>query len=150
MLADVTQELDRREARGPVVVVDHRRRVAALEGQEPLELPPDARTPRLHGVQVVHLTLAGLLGVTDHAGGTADEPVGLVAGVLEPAQGEDLQQVAHVQARGCRVEPAIELDHALGQLGAQGVEVGRVRDQAAPLELVEKVVEAGHLGSFRG
>ena len=42
VLADVAQEVDRRQARGPVVVVDHRRRVGALEGEERLDL---ARAP---------------------------------------------------------------------------------------------------------
>ena len=47
VLADVAQEVDRRQRRGPVVVVDHRRGVVALEGQERLDLAahPLAPTP---------------------------------------------------------------------------------------------------------
>ncbi len=149
MLADVAEELDGGQPGGPVVVVHHGRGVAALEGQEPFQLPAHRRAPLLHGVEAVHHALAGLLRVTDHPGGTADQPVGLVAGVLEALEREDLQQVPHVQAGSGRVEAAVELDHTRGELGAQRVKVGRVRDQAAPLELVEEVVEAGHLRSFR-
>ena len=62
-----------------------------------------------------------------------------MSGVLEPLGGEDLDQVAHVQAGRGRVEAHVEADAALGQRLAQGVEVGRVGDEAAPLEVVEDV-----------
>ena len=62
-----------------------------------------------------------------------------MAGVLQPLGGEDLDQVAHVQARRGRVEPHVEPDAALGQRRAQGVEVRRVRDESAPLEVVQQV-----------
>ena len=56
VLADVAQEVDRRQARGPVVVVDHRRGVVALEGQERLNL-----TERTRSTQ--SLTVSRLLSV---------------------------------------------------------------------------------------
>ena len=46
VLADVAQEVDGRHRRGPVQVVDHDRGVVALEGQERLDLRPDAAPPR--------------------------------------------------------------------------------------------------------
>ena len=87
--------------------------------------------------------LPRLLGVADHPGGPADEPERPVPGVLEPPQGQDLQQVAHVQARRRRVESAIHRDRSRRHLGAQGVEVRRVRDESAPLEVVEDVLVHG-------
>ena len=48
--------------------------------------------------------LARVLGVADHPGGAADEGVRRVAGLLQPPGGEDLHEVAHVQARCRRVE----------------------------------------------
>ena len=48
-----------------------------------------------------------------------------------------------MQARRGRVEAAIDRDRSRRHLRAQGVEVRRVRDQAAPLEVVEDVLVHG-------
>ena len=72
-----------------------------------------------------------------------------MAGVLEPPRGDHLHQVAHVQARRGRVEAHIEPHAPLGQGLAQRVEVRRVGDQAAPLEVVEKGGVDGHAWAFR-
>ena len=76
--------------------------------------------------------------------------VGRVAGPLQPLRREDLHEVAHVQARRGRVETDIE-PHAPGRERlAQGAEVRRVCDQAAPHEVVEecRVDGAGHRRAF--
>ena len=150
VLADVAEEVDRRERRGPVVVVDHRRRVVALEAEERLDLRTDPLGPVLHRVERVERPLPGLLGVADHAGGAADQRVRRVAGVLEPAGGHQLDQVAHVEARRGRVEADIEPDAALGQRGAQRVAIRGVGEQAAPLQVVEEGRVDGHGGPFFG
>ena len=64
----------------------------------------------------------------------------LGAGWLEAPQREDLHEVADVQAGRGGVEPAVERDGPGGERVTQGVEVGGVGDQPAPLELVEDVV----------
>ena len=59
---------------------------------------------------------------------------------LETAQGQQRDQVADVEARRGRVEAAIERDRALGQRRAQCVDVGGLRDQAAPVEVSQMSV----------
>ena len=80
MLADVTQEVDRRHS-GPVVVVDHGGRVGPLEGEERLDLAAYPLHPVLDRVQGVEIALAGVLRVPDHSGGATDEGVRRVARV---------------------------------------------------------------------
>ena len=69
--------------------------------------------------------------------------------VLQPPRGQDLDEVAHVQAGRGRVEADVEPHAPLGQGLAQGVEVRRVGDQAAPLEVVEESGVDGHAWAFR-
>ncbi len=61
-----------------------------------------------HRLLGVHDPLAGFLGIADQSGGAADQQQGLVPGELQPARGEDLQQVADVQAGSRRVEADVE------------------------------------------
>jgi hypothetical protein len=115
------------------------RRVGALEGQVRLDLGAHLLHPALDRVEGVEGALARLLGVADHAGRTADEDVRRVSRELEPLGGEDLDQAAHVQAGRGRVEAHVVADAALGEGRAQGIRVGRVRDEAAPFEVVPQV-----------
>ena len=149
VLADVTQEVDGRQALGPVEVVDHRRGVVAVEGQERLDLPAYATDPLRDRPRVVEGALPRVPRVADHAGRPAHERVRRVAGVLQPLRGEDLHQVAQVQARRGRVEADVEPHAPRRERLAQGVEVRRVRDQAAPLEVVEEGGVEGHRAAFR-
>ena len=144
VLADVAEEVDGREAGRPVVVVDHGGGVRAVELQERLDLAAYPRDPVLDRVEGVQGALAGVLGVADHPGRAADQGVRRVAGPLEPAGGEDLDQVAHVQARGRRVEADIEPDAPAAQRVAQGVTIRGEREQAAPLQVVEEVRVDSH------
>ena len=147
VLADVAQEVDHRHGRGPVVVVDHRRGVVALEGQERLDLAAYAVHPVPDGVEAVERPFARVPRVADHPGGAADQGVRGVPGVLEPLRGQHLNQVAHVQAGRGGVEPDVEPHASLAQRLSQRVAVGGVGDQAAPLQLVEDV-GARHVGPF--
>ena len=147
VLAHVTEELQGREPLGPVVVVHHGRRVGGgVEVEESLELLTDAPDPLVDHLGLVQGALPRFFWVTDHPGGTTDECEGLVAGDLEPANRQDLQQVAHVQARRRRVEAAVERDRCLGCCRAERVKIRRLGDEAAPLE----VIEHGHPGSGLG
>ena len=72
----------------------------------------------------------------------AGEGDGAVPGFLEAAQRAELEEVAHVEAVGARVEAGVERDggarvvQALGQVG-----VGHLVDQAAEGEILR---ERGH------
>ena len=101
--------------------------------------------PVLNGLGRVESSLGGVLGVADHAGGASDEGVRRVAGLLEPLGRDDLDQVAHVQARRGRVEADIELDAALGEGRAERVQVGGVSDEPTPFEIVDQI---GHVKPF--
>jgi hypothetical protein len=150
VLADVAQEVDRGQARRPVVVVDDGRGVGPLEPDERLDLTAYPIAPVLHGVEGVQGAFRAVLGVADHAGGAADQDVRRVAGDLQAARGDQLHEVAHVQAGRGRVEADVE-PHAPGREGlAQRARVRRVRDQTAPHEVVEegRVDGAGHRRAF--
>ncbi len=139
VLADVAEELDRGEALRPVEVVDHDRGVLALEGQERLDLaaqPPDPAGDRLRRVQ---RALRGRAWVADLPGRAAHQRQRPVAGLLEPAHGEHLHQVPHVQGGRGRVEAAIERDGTVRERLAQGVLVGGLGEEPAPLQVVDDV-----------
>ncbi|RPK41748.1 hypothetical protein EES40_20220 [Streptomyces sp. ADI93-02] len=139
VLADVPEELDRGQARGPVQVVHHGRGVRALEGEEGLDLPAQPLDPRGDGLRVVQRALRGGPRVTDLTGRPADQGKRLQPRHLEPAHGEHLHQMADVQARRGRVEAAIEGDRAVRESLAQCVLVGGLGEQPAPLQLVDDV-----------
>ena len=126
---------------GPVEVADHRRaRRPVVEVEELRHLPADALDPVGDDLLGVERALGALAArVADQPGGAADEAERPVAGLLEPAQGEQLDEVADVQRGRGRVEPAIERDRPRGEQRPQFVQVGGLRDQAAPRELIQDV-----------
>ena len=75
--------------------------------------------------------------------------IGEVAGVLEPAQHDQADQVAVVQAVGRRVAPVVEGQRSLPrrQPGRQRGPVGRFLDEAAGLEVGEQVHSGDHVGT---
>ena len=60
-----------------------------------------------------------------------------MAGELEAAEGELGNQVPDMEAVPGRIEAAIKGDRPAGQAGPQGVEVGAIGEQTAPLEIFE-------------
>src|SRR5699024_11126970 len=83
--------------------------------------------------------------IADEAGGAADESERIVPGLLQAGGGQQLHEVAHVQARRRRVETDI-IGQRLGvQCFLEGGLVGRNRDEAAGFEFAEYV---GHFGPF--
>ena len=100
VLADVAQELDRRQRRGPVQVVDHPGGVSGRRSRRtarPAAGSCSTQPATTRGV--VERALALVLGVADQAGRAADQQQRPVAGQLQPPRGEDLHQVADLQAR---------------------------------------------------
>src|SRR5450432_2408074 len=119
------------------------RRRAATEVEKRLDLLLDARRPCRDDIGVVELPLGTLLGVADQPGGAADERERAVTGVLQASKGQDLDQVAEVQARRRGVETAVPRNRAGIERLAKRAEVGADGDQAAPLEVVKKVRRPG-------
>ena len=139
VLADVAQQVDGGQRRGPVQVVDHDGCVVALEGQVGLDLGADPVDPLAHRLLGVESAFRFRLGVADQAGGTTDQGERPVPGELQTPQREDLHEVADVEAGCRRVEAAVVGDRARVEGLAHGVEVGAHGDQAAPLQVVEEL-----------
>ena len=79
--------------------------------------------------------------------------IGRWPAVLEPAQHEQADQVAGVQAVGRRVAAVVERDRALlatPRRAAQDVAVGAVLDEAARLEVGEQVHSGIDVGTAAG
>ncbi len=84
VFADVAQEFDGRELRGPGdVVFDDRARRRAVEVDESLELTPDPVGPLRHGVRGVEVAFTRVARIPDHARGAAREHDRPVPGALE-------------------------------------------------------------------
>src|SRR5690606_19225512 len=88
---------------------------------------------------VVERPLPGHPRVTDEAGRATDEGDRPVPGELEGAQRDELDEAAVVEARRTGVEAAVVRDGSCGEGGADGVAVGGLGDEPAPLQLLEDV-----------
>ena len=146
MLADVAQEVDRRQRRGPVEVVDH-----ACGVRRPPKSRNGSICDRIRSTQSATVSRGVQRPLGARPLGSPISPVAPptraerpVARPLQAPHGQDLHQVADVQARRGRVEAAVERDRAGGERRAQRVLVGGLRDQAAPVQLVE---DGGSVGS---
>ena len=141
VLADVAEELQRRQRPGPVQVADHQRTGRpGAEVQEPGHLAADPLHPLGDRLARVEYPLGRLpAGIPDQPGRPADQRDRPVAGQLEAAHGEQQHQVADVQARRRGIEPAIERDRPGVERLTQLIGVGGMRDQPAPGQLVEDV-----------
>ena len=81
-----------------------------------------------------------LAGGVAHFGGPATHQHDrLVAAPLEVPQQHDLQQAAHVQAVGSRVEAEVGDDAPLGEFLVEGLEVGGLCDETAPLQCPQEL-----------
>ena len=143
VLADLAQEVDGAQGRGPVEVVDHACGIVALEAQEAADLGLQVAHPLGHGVLGVQGPFGRRPRITDQPGGAAHESQRLVAGQLEPAHQEQLDQVAQVQARRGGIEAAVIRDGVAGEELFQLRLVGGDVDKAAPLQLLPDIGEAG-------
>jgi hypothetical protein len=112
---------------------------------------PDAPHPGGDHLGGVERALAGLSRVADLPGRAPDEQQRPVPGELEATRGDDLHEVAGVQGGSRRVEADIERDRPAVQRRPQGVGVGRVLDQATPLQVVyESHGQEAYRGSYAG
>ena len=138
MLANVAQELDGRHRAGPFeVVLDDRAGGRAVEIDEALQLSADPLGPFGDGVRLVETALTDVTRVADHAGGPACQRDRAVAAALKAAQRQQRHQVSGMQAGGSGVEAGVYRHRPALRFGAQRVEVGGLRDQPTPAQLVE-------------
>ena len=137
VLADVAEELDRRQLPGPrQVVLDDGAGGRVVELDEPFQLPPDPVGPVGDGVGGV-TSFAGVARVTDHPGGAAGQHDRPVSGLLKAPQRQQWHQMAGVQARRGGIEARIDGCGSGGQQFGKRIAVGRLCDQSAPRQLVE-------------
>ena len=113
------------------VVLDDGAGRRVVEVDEALELTADAVGPVGHGGRVVQGAFAGVPGIADHSGRAAGQHDRPVAGLLEPTQRQQRDQVAGVQTRRGRVESRIDGDGSGGQLVSQRSR-GRWTARSAP------------------
>jgi hypothetical protein len=140
--ADVPEELDEGELRGPVPVVHEGRPRGALHVEDPRHLSRDGgHVGRQRGLVEQVALLRAARGVADHAGGATGEGDGAVAGVLEPPQDQQADEVPDVQARRRGIAAVVEGDGAVGEAPGEGGPVGGVVDEPAGIEVVE---DPGH------
>ncbi|SKU14461.1 Uncharacterised protein [Mycobacteroides abscessus subsp. abscessus] len=138
MFTQVAQKLQGGQLTGPFKIVrDDRSGWRVVEFDESLQLPTYPVGPFCDDVCSVQVSFGGVAGVPDEAGGSPGQHDGPVAGPLESTQGEQRHQVPGVQTRGSGVKPSIHTDRALGDIDRERVAVGRLRDEAAPRQLVK-------------
>ncbi len=141
VLADVPEEHGHAHRTEPVEVVHlDRRNVGMVEVDEPGELAPEPSGPLPHLVLRVQGAFADVPRVADQPGTAAGEQDWPMTCVLKPPEHEHLDEVTGVQARRRRVEARIDGDRTPVQVSPQGSEVGGLRDQTAPGQLVKNVL----------
>ena len=111
----------------------------------------------MYDVDGIEGALPRLLRIADEPRGTAHQRQRSVPRLLEPADRQDLEQVAHVEARRCRIESAVERDRTFGRCRRQPTEISRVGNEPTPGQVVEDPdprpscgVELGHVKGGRG
>ncbi len=108
VLADVAQEVDRRQRLGPIEVVRQHGRVVTLEADEPLDLPTDALHPAGDHIALVqHAFRAAAARVADEPGRATHQADRPVACQLEPSHRDELHEVAELEARRGGIEAAV-------------------------------------------
>jgi hypothetical protein len=103
-------------------------------------LPFDGGNVVVEGVVVEQIPLVGApAGVSHHAcrsPGEGDRPM---AGVLEPSEHDQPDEVPDVQAVGRRVAPVVDRHLTGADRLTQGLAVGRVVDEVACLEFGDEI-----------
>ncbi|MPL94363.1 hypothetical protein SDC9_40516 [bioreactor metagenome] len=145
--ADVAQEVEVVQVVKPLGVVAHHRAVRLIAVIEV------AREDALHAGDVL-IDLLGRQqrplfraegGVAHLGGAAAHQRDRLVAGLLEPAQQHDVEQMAHMQRRRGGVIADIGGDHPLRQCRVEFLKVGAIR-QEATLDDDAEEVRSGMVG----
>ncbi len=119
MLADVADEVEKRELFHPVVVVDEFGRVGfgRVEVEEFGELPLDGLLIVAERLFVEKFALLAFhRRVANHSGGSSYECDGLMAGALKMLEHHDSHEVSDMQTVGCRVDAEVGHGHLLLQL----------------------------------
>ena len=114
MLADIADEVKEGEVLHPVVVVGHYGGVwsTAVEVEEVGELTFDGFLIVAQGFFVNKLALLTLhRGVADHTCGTSDNGDRFVAAALQMLEHHHTDEMAYVEAVGCRVDSEIGRCH---------------------------------------
>ena len=134
VLAHVAQEVGQRVGAEPAGVVEQQP-MPIGEVDEPLELAPDGLAVGLEPLRVRECPLVLLAArVADQARSPAHQGDRTVPGLLDAPHRAQLEEAAHVEAVGGRVEARVERQGVVvEQLGKLGV--GHLVDQAPPLEL---------------
>src|SRR5699024_4665221 len=141
VLTHISEERRDRHVRCPVrVVLDNGARRGLIEIDEGLQLPANAASPVGDSVLAMQVALTGVPGVADQTGRTTSQNNRLVTCELESAQRQNGDQTASVQARSRGVESAIEGERPAVQFASEFVDIGGLRDQTAPGQLVKDVL----------
>ena len=134
MAPDIAEELDVVELRQPLGVVDHQRIAAAIaEADEARERAPDAVLvpfDLIEGEQAPALVAAGR--IADAGRAAAHQGDRLAAGLLQPMQHHDRQEMPDMQGRGRAVVAHIGGELTGPCLGVEALGIGALVD-IAPL-----------------
>ncbi len=136
VLADLAKEVDSRQRRRPVQVVDDACGVLPLEAEEALHLAAQSRHPLGNGLARVQGPLGCRSRIAHQAGRSPDQAERSVPRELQPTQQEQLHEVTQVQARRRRVKAAVIRDRAAPQQRAQRLLIGGNVHQTTPNDLV--------------
>ena len=132
MAPDIAQELDVVELRQPLGVVDHQRIAAAIaEADEARERAPDAVLvpfDLIEGEQAPALVAAGR--IADAGRAAAHQGDRLAAGLLQPMQHHDRQEMPDMQGRGRAVVAHIGGELAGPCLGVEALGIGALVDDS--------------------
>ena len=144
MFADVAQKIEIAATAHPIVVVhQHGRMGLVVEVEHPPHLlfePGHVGPQDVDRKQVAFFALAA--GISDHAGGPADQGDGAMAGTLKTPQHQQRDQAPDVQAVGRRVESAVQRAAFACKPLRQPRVVGRLVNEPALAQVGENIFQA--------
>ncbi|MNN57492.1 hypothetical protein D3C81_1724830 [compost metagenome] len=130
---------------GPVVVIDHPDLVIPIGQKQLFHLSGKLVHILLHLLQGLQRTLRlTAAGITDGAGGAANQNYRTVAGQLEPLEHHKRNQVADMHAVVSRVNTAIEGNGLLLGQSAQAFRVRLLVDGVPPLQFINNIHACKH------
>ena len=132
--SDLAQERDVGEPAQPVGIIDHNRRLKkAREGAADALL--------VHGDRLGREELTPLLfpaRIADLAGAAAEQHDRAVAGLLQPPQQHDRDEIAHVERARGQIEADVGRDRPGGGARVERVQIGRLVDVTARLKQIHQ------------